>query len=164
MIVSFIEGRIRLRHPILRDEDISQQIISVLKAQNGINEINFNNRTGSILIEYDSAAISKEELLAVYQLFENQFLTQQDQSSESEPVMDEEEALVVQKLELILTQAKTALKKDSSFLLIMLLTSSMSGYFGLKKWHTLIASVFVLSCVKHFNNKNARSKNGWNIL
>lgn len=152
MIVSFIEGRIRLRNPLLRDANILQQITSLVQNQPGIRQIITNERTGSLLIEYDSTIISHEDLLAARQMFEA-FLPQEETTEESQDIMDEDEAQVVQKLQHILSQFQGAFKNDSGVLAVMLLTSALSGYLGFKKWHTVIASGFVAFAARHFMNR-----------
>lgn len=158
MIVSFIEGRVRLRHPIFKDEEVLQQITTVLHGYSGVNSLTANIRTGSVLIEYDATLISKDDLLMASQVFEEQFLSNEtllDNSNESEAFMDEEE-LVKQRLKGMLLQMQTALRNDSGILFITLLSSVASGFLGFKKWHTVLGTTFATLALRHFSNRRFR--------
>lgn len=159
MIVSFIEGRIRLRHPILTDESVVQQIASAMQGYTGIHHISNNLRTGSLLVEYDPTIISQADLLAASQAFEAQFLCAEIDEPDQDIAqleMDEEEARVVQRLQQVLDQLKKTFRNDSGILFIMLLSSVASGFFGLKKWHTTIATAFAVVALKHFTSRRLR--------
>ena len=62
MMVSFIDGRVRLRSPALRSEKSLAEIQSGLSAYPGVKKTESNARTGSLLVFYDPAAISRELL------------------------------------------------------------------------------------------------------
>ena len=62
MMVSFIDGRVRLRSPALRSEKALEEIQSSLAAYSGVKKTESNARTGSLLVFYDPAAISRELL------------------------------------------------------------------------------------------------------
>ncbi len=61
-IVSFADGRIRLRHPILHDADLGAEIAQFLQAIPGMEKIEHKALTGSLLIMYDPEQLSIEEL------------------------------------------------------------------------------------------------------
>ncbi len=64
-IVSFTEGRIRLRHPALKDQALGEEICNFLKDMNGILSIEHKCITGSLLIHYDHESITQEEIQAL---------------------------------------------------------------------------------------------------
>ncbi len=61
-IVSFTEGRIRLRHPALKDAELGEKICTFLQEMNGILKLEQKTLTGSLLIYYDAENISQEEI------------------------------------------------------------------------------------------------------
>jgi copper chaperone CopZ len=63
VIVSFIPGRVRLRLPELKDDTLAARVILQINAIPGITKAEIKTRTGSLLIEYDTAVISTEELV-----------------------------------------------------------------------------------------------------
>jgi hypothetical protein len=76
-IVSSIPGRIRVRNRELRDQKKLNQLLSRLEQIGGISRLQGNVRTGSILLRFDSAAISLSAIeveinAAVYQIVGNQ--------------------------------------------------------------------------------------------
>ncbi len=64
-IVSFTDGRIRLRHPALHDEALGKQICTFLAEMNGIQRLEHKSLTGSLLIHYDAENISQEDISAL---------------------------------------------------------------------------------------------------
>ncbi len=61
-IVSFTEGRVRLRHPALKDAALGQEISTFLLEMNGILSLEHKALTGSLLIYYDAEHITQEEI------------------------------------------------------------------------------------------------------
>ena len=64
-ITSFVDGRVRLRHPSLKRAEDAEQVRGFLASLPGILRVTVNSRTGSLLLEYDPAQISREDLLAL---------------------------------------------------------------------------------------------------
>ncbi len=62
-ITSFVEGRVRLRHPIFKDEQIFNQVQEFLQNIPGVESIKHSANAGSILLEYDADALDKNTLL-----------------------------------------------------------------------------------------------------
>ena len=62
-ITSSVPGRMRIRHPALRNERDALLLSNLLQSGSGILDIISNLRTGSLLIEYDSQATQAGELL-----------------------------------------------------------------------------------------------------
>lgn len=64
-IVSFIDGRVRLRHPALKKPDLADMALSVVKSVEGVTDVRVNPVTGSMLLFYDTEKLSREQLLAL---------------------------------------------------------------------------------------------------
>ncbi len=62
-VASFVEGRVRLRHPIFKDEQVFAQVQEFLQTLSGVESLKHNARTGSILLEYDEEVLDQETLL-----------------------------------------------------------------------------------------------------
>ena len=71
MIVSFIDGRVRLRSLTLRSEKVLEEMRGRLAVFAGVEKIETNARTGSVLVHYDPAAISRERLNMAVALLES---------------------------------------------------------------------------------------------
>ncbi|MDE7314941.1 MAG: hypothetical protein K2N11_04485, partial [Mucispirillum sp.] len=52
IVLSFFEGRVRLKASLFKNSDISNQIRDMLLASNAVKNITVNEVTGSMLIEY----------------------------------------------------------------------------------------------------------------
>lgn len=63
VVTSFFKGRLRLRHPALRDAERAETTRLHLAATAGVRAVTVNHRTGSLLLEYDDA-VPDAELLA----------------------------------------------------------------------------------------------------
>ena len=62
-ITSFVDGRVRLRHPALKDGATAELVCSVVGGVEGILAVQANPVTGSLLIYYDTEKLSREQLL-----------------------------------------------------------------------------------------------------
>ena len=62
-ITSFIDGRVRLRHPALRDAATADMAAAALGAVEGVVSVRANPVTGSLLLFYDAERLSRERLL-----------------------------------------------------------------------------------------------------
>ena len=63
MIVSYTEGRVRLRFKELQDPATAQMVEQYIKAIEGITAVEIKTITGSILIQYDPAVLPTPALL-----------------------------------------------------------------------------------------------------
>ncbi len=63
-IVSFTEGRVRLRHPALRAAAVPDELRREMLEHPGLREVTFNAVTGSALLLYDAGQLDRPELLA----------------------------------------------------------------------------------------------------
>jgi len=64
-ITSFVDGRVRLRHPALKNKETSELIASFVGGVEGISAVQANPVTGSLLIYYDPEQLTREQLLAL---------------------------------------------------------------------------------------------------
>ena len=62
-ITSFVDGRVRLRHPALKDRDTAELVCTVVGGVEGITSVQANPLTGSLLIYYDVEKLTREQLL-----------------------------------------------------------------------------------------------------
>ena len=62
---SFVDGRVRIRHPALRHEGVLRLAREKMTAIEGIQTVEGNSLSGSILITYDSKALPRERLFAI---------------------------------------------------------------------------------------------------
>ena len=62
-ITSFIDGRVRLRHPALKQGETADMAAAALGAVDGVTEVKVNSVTGSLLLFYDPEVLSREKLL-----------------------------------------------------------------------------------------------------
>lgn len=60
---SFIDGRVRLRHPALQGRDDLEEARRRVLARPGVRELTFNAATGSALLLYDAARLNRLEAL-----------------------------------------------------------------------------------------------------
>ena len=74
MIVSFRDGRVRLRSPALRSETALEEVGRMLAAYAGVKKIETNAYTGSLLVLYDPAMISTEQLNLAAAMLESRFI------------------------------------------------------------------------------------------
>lgn len=72
MIVSFVEGRVRVRHPALKDAETMATIESMLADYPGVLQAVPNPVTGSLLVHYDPEQISTDDLKAAAAMLEAQ--------------------------------------------------------------------------------------------
>ncbi len=69
MITSFFPGRVRLRAPIFKEEDLVSQARSILQKSDAVKKIEHNPTTGSVLIEYEPSKVPMEKLLPMQEFF-----------------------------------------------------------------------------------------------
>ena len=69
-VTSFIDGRVRLRHPALRDAATADMAAAVIGGVEGVESVRVNPLTGSLLIFYDAETLSRERLLELAEQFD----------------------------------------------------------------------------------------------
>lgn len=63
MIASAIDGRIRFRSALLRDEREADRIRQKLNAMAGVSHVSANPRTGSLLVEYMPSVLDQQAIV-----------------------------------------------------------------------------------------------------
>ena len=69
MIESFVEGRVRLRSPLLADATLANRLSSELLKIDGVQKVEFNPRTNGTLLEYDKTRLPLSLLKQAAPLF-----------------------------------------------------------------------------------------------
>ncbi len=64
-VVSFIAGRVRLRHAVLKDAALAAEIVPMLSAFPGVERIEHKALTGSLLVEYDPEVLGDDAITAL---------------------------------------------------------------------------------------------------
>ncbi|MDR1685237.1 MAG: hypothetical protein LBR82_02145 [Desulfovibrio sp.] len=73
MIASFIDGRVRIRAEALKQAEIMSMAKSLAQSRQGVLKVEGNVGTGSLLVHYDPAVITRETLLETAKILEAQF-------------------------------------------------------------------------------------------
>ena len=68
-ITSFIDGRVRLRHFALKDASVAETVCAVVGGVEGVESVQANPVTGSLLIFYDTEKLSRQELDELWRQF-----------------------------------------------------------------------------------------------
>lgn len=70
MIESFTEGRVRLRSPLLHDEELARRLSEGLLAIKGVRRAQVNRHTRGLLLEYDKDRLPLERLAPALPIFD----------------------------------------------------------------------------------------------
>ena len=70
MICSFIPGRVRFRSSQLKNQEIVSSIITLIKSETGVLQVENNLLTGSLLVHYNPEQISQKTVLEALDLLE----------------------------------------------------------------------------------------------
>ncbi len=62
-VASFIDGRVRLRHPALKQPELMGTARAFLESVEGVTAVQGNPTTGSLLIFYDAEQLDREKVL-----------------------------------------------------------------------------------------------------
>ncbi len=117
-ITSFVDGRVRLRHPALKDSSTAELVRSAVRDVGGITSAEVNPLTGSLLIYYTPEKLSREQLLELAELAAT-LLPIEEETLDGEPSdkvqeRGKSEASVPAGLEKSLAEAKNVLGALSS--------------------------------------------------
>ncbi len=69
LVTSFFPGRIRLRAPIFKDEELCKKAMEIISKSDAVKNIQHNVTTGSILLEYDPKKVPMEKLVPMQDFF-----------------------------------------------------------------------------------------------
>ncbi|MDR3175758.1 MAG: hypothetical protein LBU06_04420 [Desulfovibrio sp.] len=73
MITSFIDGRVRIRAKALKHAETMAMAKKFAQTRQGVLKVEGNVGTGSLLVHYDPAVITRETLIRTAELLEAQF-------------------------------------------------------------------------------------------
>ncbi len=141
-VPSFVDGRIRLRHPSLRDPGVLELAGSYLENIDGVTLVQRHASAGSLLLFYDPEKLSREDVLAcLKQGAEYLGLAAGEQGGEVK-----RSAGNPRKREFFGMDAR---KLTNRVMLSSLLCSLAGIAFGAKTLHAVAGGVFALACLKH---------------
>ena len=69
MVTSFIPGRIRLRAPVFKDEELCAKARKILESSDAVKSVEHNPVTGSILLLYDPERVPMDKLMPMEKFF-----------------------------------------------------------------------------------------------
>lgn len=69
LVSSFFPGRIRLRAPIFKDDEICSKALSILETSDAVKNVERNSATGSILLLYDTKKVPLDKLAPMQNFF-----------------------------------------------------------------------------------------------
>jgi hypothetical protein len=155
-ITSFVDGRVRLRHPALKDKDTADLVCTVVGGVEGITAVQANPLTGSLLIYYDAEKLTREQLLELA-----------EQGAAFIPGLNEEEAPAAETAEgeaaprkackvcapvdevLQLLTGRGTTKFVNRAMLVSLIASLAALPLGNRAVHTAAGGVFVGGVLQH---------------
>jgi hypothetical protein len=155
-ITSFVDGRVRLRHPALKDKATAELVCTVVGGVEGITAVQANPLTGSLLIYYDAEKLTREQLLELA-----------EQGAAFIPGLNEEEAPAAETAEgeaaprkackvcapvdevLQLLTGRGATKFVNRAMLVSLIASLAALPLGNRAVHTAAGGVFVSGVLQH---------------
>lgn len=137
-ITSFIDGRVRLRHPALKNPELAEMAAAAVAGVEGVENVRVNPVTGSLLLFYDPARLSREELL---QLAEESaaFLPGEEKKPEGRSACRCAGALL----------GRRATRLVDHALLVSLLCSLAGAAAGMGAVHRIAGTVFALAGLQH---------------
>ncbi len=150
-IVSFTEGRIRIRHDALRDATLGQEVCTFLQDMNGIESVEYKAITGSLLIRYDDENISQEEisvLLEQGQEWLNENAPSMSASAQATETQTKSCCGILPNMSCSLTSAQKR-KLYNRTMLSTFLVTLLSGGVGNKKAHYLAGGAFAALTLAH---------------
>lgn len=132
---SFVEGRVRVRHPALRNPELLQQLRELLAAMPGVQEVTTNDRTGSLLLYYDPKRLDIQSLLDISGPWLDMAVANGGKESE--------------KHERSVPSRKAVQHAKNIAMLFGLGTALASGLAGVKQLHALSSLLFALCTTDH---------------
>ena len=155
-ITSFVDGRVRLRHPALKDRDTAELVCSVVGAVEGIASVQANPLTGSLLIYYDAEKLTREQLLELAEqgaafipgLNEEEAPAAETAEGEAAPRRACRVCAPVDELLGFLTRRSTTKFIDRA-MLVSLIASLAALPLGSRSVHAAAGGVFVSGVLQH---------------
>ncbi len=147
-IVSFSEGRVRLRHPALKDAALGQEICAFLLEMNGIQSLEHKALTGSLLVHYDAQSITEEEIHLLLEQGEEWLNENAPQANQPAAQTNTASCTCVSCFPSKLTKAQKRKILHGSMLSTFMVTL-LSGGTGNKKAHYMAGGAFALLTLVH---------------
>ncbi|MCR4665974.1 MAG: hypothetical protein K5657_01630 [Desulfovibrio sp.] len=85
-VKSFSDGRVRIRHPALHSEGTAKTAQQEMQKTHGVERVDYNTVSGSLLILYDSDILSKDQLIAMGEAWAAYLNAVQQKKEASPPV------------------------------------------------------------------------------
>lgn len=138
-VVSFIDGRVRLRHPALKNREQTELATAFISGVDGVTEARANPMTGSLLVFYDVEKLSREKLL--------------DMARQGAALLPDDEQVHDGKSSAaccarVLLGRKATRLVDKA-LLVSLAASLVGAITGMGTVHRVTGAVFALSSIQH---------------
>ena len=71
MITSFFPGRVRLRAEILKDVQVTEKALEILRGSDAVKHVENNYRIGSVLLEYFPEKVPMEKLSSMQDILKD---------------------------------------------------------------------------------------------
>lgn len=139
-ITSFIDGRVRLRHFALKDASVAETVCAVVGGVEGVESVQANPVTGSLLIFYDTEKLSRQQLLELAE--QGAALLPEEEKGRSRRA-DACTGL----LDTILSRSATRLARRA--MLVSLLLSLAGAFAGMGNLHRVTGAAFTLASLQH---------------
>ncbi len=155
-ITSFVDGRVRLRHPALKDKATAELVCTVVGGVDGITAVQANPVTGSLLIYYDAEKLTREQLLELAEqgaafipgLNEEEAPAAETAEGEAAPRKACKVCAPVDEVIQLLTGRGTT-KFVNRAMLVSLIASLAALPLGNRAVHTAAGGVFVSGVLQH---------------
>ena len=136
MIVSFIDGRLRIRDVSLKYPSTAENLRKVLLDIKGVSEVETNRRVGSLLVIYDKAVTGITKIVEAASAYLN---------------IKERTKDIVQRKRTPAVAKKLIVRRASNIgMILSLATSVIAAIVGVKGLHIAAGTAFLLFFVAHF--------------
>ncbi len=139
-IVSFVDGRVRLRHDALKNPEIAAVAEAAAGGIDGVTSVRVNPVTGSLLVFYDPDRLSRERLAALADEW-SAFLPEEN------AVKKDGRARECGGVSALL--GRRAVRLVDRALLVSLLASLVGAAAGMGTLHRVAGAAFALASVQH---------------
>lgn len=139
-ITSFVDGRVRLRHAALRHVALLPLIEGFLRGLDGVEAVTTNPRSGSLLLEYDPARLTRDDLLALLRSGETLLGAHLPETPHPAPQAASGSSALA---------ALCSRRTRTRCMLAALAGSALLGLWGRGGWHTAVSLVFLGLCAEH---------------
>lgn len=138
-VVSFIDGRVRLRHPALKNREQAELATAFISGVDGVTEARANPMTGSLLIFYDAEKLSREKLLDMARQGASLLPDDEQAHDGKSPAACCARVLLGRKATRLVDKA----------LLVSLAASLVGAITGMGTVHRVTGAVFALASIQH---------------